>query len=133
MDPVEFARLKLLEKWAAYEASGGRQIDFARAAGITQGTLSTWVTKLKAGEVPKMESIAALCRGFGVPLASLFPPAEPQRHIKAAQSLPSHGIDPALLAALSTIAERDPDSFEQLKAEIETLAEPLKNLEKTKD
>lgn len=73
MDEVEFVRKGLLKRWEAYEAGGGKQTDFAKAAGVRQGVLSTWITKLRAGEVPKLEGIVALARGFGIPAASLFP------------------------------------------------------------
>lgn len=99
MGAVENARVRLLDLWNAYEASGGKQTDFARAAGVTQGTVSTWVTKLKAGEVPKLESIEALCRGFGIPVAILFHSA-PSTLLSAAQPAPSDAHAELLALAL---------------------------------
>lgn len=108
MDQVEFARVRLLKMWSDYEAAGGKQVSFAAAAGITQGTLSTWIMKLRAGDVPKLESIQALCKGFGIPLSSLF--------ASSADASPS--LSPTAVLIISRLPSLDE---EKLKMVIEFL------------
>lgn len=104
MDPVEFARQRLLAALSEYLEAGGTQLGLAKAAGINQGTVSVWITKLRAGEIPKLDSIATLCGALDVPLASLFPPAPPAL-LTAAQSTPAHS--PAVAELLEVAATLD--------------------------
>jgi hypothetical protein len=70
---AEFVRKEILRRWKAYEDRGGKQVDFAARAEVRQGVISTWLQKMRGGEIPKLEGIDAFARGFEIPVASLFP------------------------------------------------------------
>lgn len=71
--PTEFCRQRLLALWEEWRAKGGNQSTLATACGVAQGQISLWLKDLKAGVVPRVQSLEVLCRGFDVTLASLFP------------------------------------------------------------
>lgn len=80
MNKVDVARhvaRRFIEEWDARAGRRGFQNDFARLIGINQGTVSGWIAAMRYGEPPKIESLARLCDGLGVPIASLFPPPGP--------------------------------------------------------
>jgi transcriptional regulator with XRE-family HTH domain len=76
MKALEVVRKNLLALWDAFEKAGGKQTELATRAGVKQGSVSMWLKAMRAGAVPKVDSLEALAKGFGVPIASLFPGSE---------------------------------------------------------
>jgi DNA-binding XRE family transcriptional regulator len=69
--PSEFFKERLNELWANHKAKGGTQVTLAEAAGVAQAQVSIW---LKGKSLPTVDGMAALARGFGVPLDTFLPP-----------------------------------------------------------
>lgn len=87
MTVAQFTSTALMRHWQDFESAGGTQTELAKRAGVRQGAISTWLTKLKAKEVPKLDAIEALARGFGVPVYSLFPEGELRAPVRRALSI----------------------------------------------
>jgi transcriptional regulator with XRE-family HTH domain len=80
MEEVDVARAVAAQFIEIWDARGGTERGFQNAFATTikvnQGTVSGWIASMRHGEPPKIESLAKLCQGLGVPIASLFPGSE---------------------------------------------------------
>lgn len=57
----EITRLRMERGWSEYE--------LAKNAGLSQSTISTWYRK---GQVPTIQTLEKVCRGFGITLSQFF-------------------------------------------------------------
>lgn len=57
----EITRLRLERNWSEYE--------LAKHAGLSQSTISTWYRK---NQVPTIQTLEKVCKGFGITLSQFF-------------------------------------------------------------
>ena len=57
----EITQLRLERGWSEYE--------LAKNTGLSQSTISTWYRK---GQVPTIQTLEKVCRGFGITLSQFF-------------------------------------------------------------
>lgn len=57
----EITRLRLERGWSEYE--------LAKNAGLTQSTISTWYRKQ---QIPTIQTLDKVCKGFGITLSQFF-------------------------------------------------------------
>ena len=57
----EFTRLRLERNWSEYE--------LAKNSGLTQSTISTWYRK---NQIPTIQTLDKICKGFGITLSQFF-------------------------------------------------------------
>ena len=57
----EITKLRLERGWSEYE--------LAKNTGLSQSTISTWYGK---GQVPTIQTLEKVCRGFGITLSQFF-------------------------------------------------------------
>lgn len=58
---AEITRLRLKRKWSEYELS--------QHSGLSQSTISTWYRK---NQVPTVQTLDKVCKGFGITLSQFF-------------------------------------------------------------
>lgn len=58
---AEISRLRLKREWSEYE--------LAKNSGIPQSTISTWYRK---NQVPTIQTLDKICKGFGITLSQFF-------------------------------------------------------------
>ena len=57
----EITRLRLERNWSEYE--------LAKNSGLTQSTISTWYRK---NQIPTIQTLDKICKGFGITLSQFF-------------------------------------------------------------
>lgn len=57
----EITRLRIKRKWSEYE--------LAKNSGLTQSTISTWYRK---NQMPTIQTLDKVCKGFGITLSQFF-------------------------------------------------------------
>ena len=58
---AEITRLRLMRNWTEYE--------LAQHSGLSQSTISTWYRK---NQIPTVQTLDKVCRGFGITLSQFF-------------------------------------------------------------
>lgn len=104
MKPSEFTKKKIQLLWKDYHEKGGSQISLGKACGVAQAQISIWLT----GRIPKADGLAALAKGFRVPVWEFFPPESIDLTVKQRE----------LLAQLPSLEDDQVDTiFEMLGIE----------------
>lgn len=71
---AEITRLRLKRKWSEYELS--------QHSGLSQSTISTWYGK---NQVPTVQTLDKVCKGFGITLSQFFAEEEEAISLTPAQ------------------------------------------------
>ena len=58
---AEITRLRLMRNWTEYE--------LAQHSGLSQSTISTWYRK---NQIPTVQTLDKVCKGFGITLSQFF-------------------------------------------------------------
>ena len=61
----EIAKLRQSRNWTEYE--------LAKNSGLSQSTISTWYSK---NQIPTIQSLEKICKGFGITLSQFFAEGE---------------------------------------------------------